>query len=330
MEAEARYTYVGAAVLLLIAALVAGVVWLKDVGGRGSYYRYAIYFEHQALDGLQIGADVNVRGIKVGRVEDYALSDDKVNRVRVEIRVDRRVPVRTNTVAVVTRNFVTGIASIALVHREPPGKPLVEATAEGDTYPVIREGRSDIDEIAGRVSQVGEQATAALASINHLLTPQNRDAVMDTVRNLRDLSAGLTQRLAALDRTLDRAGAAAASIGVAAGRLGEAGERVARVAEQAGGRLDATLEQTERTLADARSAIDRVATSLDTVARQAGATAGRLEQSAGHVDDQLTAAMSELRLSMEAATRVLDRLRDPRAALLGPGSEQLGPGERKP
>jgi phospholipid/cholesterol/gamma-HCH transport system substrate-binding protein len=330
MEAEARYTYVGAAVLLLIGALVAGVVWLKDVGGRGSYYRYAIYFEHQALDGLQIGADVNVRGIKVGRVEDYALSDDKVNRVRVEIRVDRRVPVRTNTVAVITRNFVTGIASIALVHREPPGKPLVEAAAEGDTYPVIREGRSDIDEIAGRVSQVGEQATAALASLNQLLTPQNRDAVMDTVRNLRDLSAGLTQRLAALDRTLDRAGSAAASIGAAAGRLGEAGERVARVAEHAGGRLDATLEQAERTLADARTAIDRVATSLDTVARQAGATAGRLEQSAGHVDDQLTAAMSELRLSMEAATRVLDRLRDPRAALLGPSSEQLGPGERTP
>ena len=329
MEAEARYTYVGAAVLALIAALVAGVVWLKDIGGRGSFNGYAIYFEDQALDGLQIGAEVNVRGIKVGRVEDYALSGDRLNRVRVEVRVDRRVPVRTNTVAVVTRNFVTGIAAIALVNREPAGEPLVKA-AEGDVYPVIGEGRSDIDEIAGRVSQVGEQATAALAGINQLLTPENRDAVMQTVRNLRDLSAGLNQRLAALDRTLDRAGGAAASIGAAAGRLGEAGQRVAAVAEQTGGRLDKTLEQAERTLADARAAIDRVAASLDTVARQASMTASRLEQSTSHIDDEVGAAMSELRLSVETATRALDRLRDPRAALLGPGTEQLGRGEHKP
>jgi phospholipid/cholesterol/gamma-HCH transport system substrate-binding protein len=328
MEADARYTYVGAAVLALVAALVAGVVWLQDIGGRGAFNRYAIYFENQALDGLQIGADVNVRGIKVGRVDDYALSGDKLNRVRVEVRVDRRVPMRTNTVAVVTRNFVTGIASITLVNREPAGEPLVQA-AEGDVYPVIAEGRSDIDEIAGRVSQVGEQATAALAGINQLLTPDNRDAVMQTVRNLRDLSAGLNQRLAALDRTLERAGAAAASVGSAAGRLGEAGQRVAAVAEHAGARLDTTLEQTERTLADARLALDRAAASLDAVARQARTTATRFEQSAGHIDDQMSAAMSELRLSMEAATRVLDRLRDPRAALLGPSADQLGPGERE-
>ena len=37
MEAEARYTFVGAGVLLLLAALVAGVVWLKNVGGKGDF-----------------------------------------------------------------------------------------------------------------------------------------------------------------------------------------------------------------------------------------------------------------------------------------------------
>jgi len=37
-----------------------------------------------------------------------------------------------------------------------------------------------------------------------------------------------------------------------------------------------------------------------------------------------------LRVSIEAATRVLDGLRDPRAALLGPSNAQLGPGEKRP
>jgi ABC-type transporter Mla subunit MlaD len=326
MEAEARYTFVGVSVLVLVAALVAGVVWLKNVGGRGNFEHYAIHFEKQALDGLEIGADVRLRGIKVGRVEDYALSGAKLNRVRVEVRVDRRAPVRTNTVAVVTRNFVTGIAAIALVNREPPGEPLVEVP-DGETYPVVREGRSDLEEIAGRVNKVGEMAAVALTNINQLLDAENRKTLVDTLRNLRDLSAGLNERLGTLDRTLAQVGTATREVGAAAGQLGRSGERVAGAAEHAGERLDQTLAQTERALDEARRALGQIATTGTAVQDQATSTAKRLEATAAGIDDQLGAAVSELRLSVEAATRVVDRLRDPRAALLGPGKRQLGPGE---
>ena len=71
MEADAKYTFVGAGVLVLAAALIAAVVWLRNVGAEGEFRRYAIHFEHQAVDGLEIGADVTLRGLRVGRVEDY-------------------------------------------------------------------------------------------------------------------------------------------------------------------------------------------------------------------------------------------------------------------
>ncbi|MBI5259745.1 MAG: MCE family protein [Burkholderiales bacterium] len=329
MEAEARYTFVGAVVLLLVAALVGSVVWLKHAGGKNDFNRYAIYFERQSLDGLDVGADVNLRGIKVGRVEDYALAREKLNRVRVDIRVDRRVPVTTNTVAVVTRNFVTGIAAITLVTREPAGPPLTEVT-DNERYPVIHEGRSDLDEIAGRVNQVGEAAAGALNNINQLLTAENREATMATIRAMRELMQGLSKRLGALDQALRQVGSAATEVGSAATRVGEAGDRIATAGERSAERLDKTLAEAERTLADARRALAQVASATDAVQTQALATARRLEQSAATVDDQLDAAVGELRLSVEAATRVLDRLRDPRAALLGPGKQQLGPGEGKP
>jgi hypothetical protein len=51
---------------------------------------------------------------------------------------------------------------------------------------------------------------------------------------------------------------------------------------------------------------------------------------AERADDQLGAALVEMRLSIEAATRVIDGLREPRAALLGPGKAELGPGEVLP
>ena len=99
MEPEARYTLIGAVVLALAAAAIAGFLWLSS-SGRGSDYRfYTVFFEHQSLDGLQVGGSVNMRGINVGRVEDYEIGDDTINRVRVTLRVARETPVRENTVS---------------------------------------------------------------------------------------------------------------------------------------------------------------------------------------------------------------------------------------
>jgi ABC-type transporter Mla subunit MlaD len=335
MEAESRHTFVGAAFLGLLAALVAAVMWLKDVGGRDTTH-YAIHFERQALDGLDVGASVSLRGIQVGRVDDYALQGELGERVRVEIRVDSRGPVRTGTVAVVTRNLVTGIARIALVNREPAGEPLVDVPA-GETLPVIAEGRSDLDEITGRVNEVGEVASQALSNLVQLLNAENRAQLMATVASLRALSDGLNQRLGSMERSLDAVAVAAERAGAAAVKIGDAGERMAGVIERGGAQLDGTLEQSRQTLASAdaamaqaRQALAQVTVAVDAVQRQAVSTAQRLEGTVAGVDDQLRAAVTQLRSTTEVAARTLDRLSDPRARLLGPGPAQLGPGEELP
>ncbi|MEO5732417.1 MAG: MlaD family protein [Rubrivivax sp.] len=332
MEAESRYTYVGAAVLALVVALILSVLWLKNIGGR-NFEHYAIAFEQQALDGLDLGASVSLRGIQIGRVEDYALSGKQGNAVRVEIRVDRRVPVLTSTVAVVTRNLLTGIASIALVNREPAGEPLT-AIPDGETVPVIAEGQSDLAEIAGRVNRVGEMASDALGSISELLNEKNRQSIVATIENLRDLSAGLKGQMVPLQQSMatvaDAASQAAVAVrqaGTAASELGRSGDRIAGVVEKVGSRVDTTLAQADRALADTQKALQQVATAVDAVQAQAVTTAQRLETTAAGVDDQLRSAVSELRLGAETTARSIEQLRDPRASLLGPPKNGLGPGE---
>ncbi len=327
--------------LALVVALAGALVWLKNVGRGDHFSHYAIHFEQQALDGLDIGSDVKLRGIKIGRVEDYALSGDGFNRVRVHVRVDRRAPVTTQTVAVVTRNYVTGLASINLANRAPGGEALT-AVPPGETLPVIAEGRSDLDLFAGRFNQVGELASDALESINRLLATENRELLVATVRSVRDLAVGLEARTAALDRTLASVGGAADDIGRASLRMAAAGERIAgvsesagerlaTVAEEAGGRIAGTTtrvgERLERTLENTDVALAQVTAALLELQQQTLRTAQRLEDSAVSADDQLGSVATDLRTTSEAMTRLLDRLRDPRAALLGPTPAQMGPGE---
>ena len=312
MEAEAKYTYVGIALIVLVAALIAAVVWLNRAGGRGDFKYYTIYFERQPLDGLQIGADVDMRGIKIGRVEDYDLLAEKINRVRVTIRTDRRAPVRTNTVAIVVRNFVTGIARITLITPEPAGPPLTEVR-DDQSYPLIAEGESSFDAIAGKVGRIGDIAAETLESINLMLTAENRAAVTSSLANVKELTAGLNQRMKDLDKTL-------VTFNSAATEVGRAGTKFAQIAETTGSQIAPAIKQADQTLRD-------VSTAAFALEKQTSALASTFADVASSTDEQLTVAVTELRSTIEAMTRLLDQLRDPRAALLGPGKTQRGPGE---
>ena len=311
MEAEARYTFVGAAILVLLAAVAAGLFWLQDFGSRRDFSYFTIFFEHQSLDGLQLGGDVAVRGIKVGRVEDVALTES-VNRVRVTVRVDRRVPVTQNTVAIVTRNLITGIASINLVTPASAGLPLMEVPA-GASYPVIAEGESDADNLTGRFSQVGDLAAEAINNLNRAFRAENREAMGEALRNLRDLTAGLNKRLVMLDHTI-------AAFDHAVSSVGHASDRIATAAEQAGRNIEPALTEAQTTL----QAMTSAAQALE---RESQGIAASINRASEATDDDLTVIALELRSSVESFNRALDRFRDPASALLGPSKAQLGPGE---
>lgn len=322
MEAETRYTYVGAAVLALAAALAVAVVWFKQVGAERDFARYTIYFQEQALDGLAVGANVDMRGITVGRVLGYGLTDDHVNRVRVTVRLGRSAPVRENTVAVITRNFLTGIAQITLVTSEPAGAPLTRVP-DGEDYPVIAEGRSDLTEIAGRVNQLGDMASEALNNLNRVLTSENRVAFAETLQNLREASRNLNRGLTGFDKTL-------AGIDAAARDVQRSSTRIATTTERLGEDAAATLADLRVVVADTQRSVAQATRAVDALQAEATRVVRRVDASAAQFDDQLLVAVSELRGSLEAVQRSLDRLHDPRAALLGPERSRLGPGEKLP
>jgi phospholipid/cholesterol/gamma-HCH transport system substrate-binding protein len=329
MEAEARYTYVGAAVVALVALLVASVIWLKRTGAERDFARYTIYFEQQALDGLAVGADVNVRGISVGRVVDYTLSTDRLNRARVVVRIDRRTPVFENTGAVITRNFVTGIAQIRLVTSPPPGQ-LLTKVPEGERFPVIAEGQSDTAEIAGRVTELGQVAGEAMERLSLLLSLENRLAVTGTLTNLRDITDGLRRQLPAVEKAI-------AEVGGAAAELRRTAEQIGRTTDSVGQGAAATLADSRLLVADLRAATADAQRAIRTATGAVTALQGdisgavrRLDTSATHLDEQLQVAIGDLRQSLDSMQRSLDRLSDPRTAVLGPERSRLGPGEKLP
>lgn len=325
MEADARYTLVGAGAVLLVAALVAVVLWLENFTQRDTFDLYTIYFENQRIDGLQIDSNVDMRGVDVGRVVGFELADYRdagtlINRVRVIIRLDNRVPVFASTVAVITRNFVTGIAQISLVTPNSEDVQLLGSMA-GEPYPVIAEGRSDLDEIAGMVERLGDMAGEIMGNLNRMLSAENREVFITLVENLVTLTDSLNQRMDKLDEVLD-------GVDVATGSIAEAGAEFATLAQDVNGQMELLVTDVRRTIGQGEQAMASISAAMAALERQGATLATQLDRTGAVLSDQAAAAVSELRLSLESMEITLERLQDPRSAVLGVNPARLGPGEQ--
>lgn len=330
MEPEARYTTIGAVLLALVVAAIAAFVWLSSSGRASDFRSYTVYFERQSLDGLQIGGDVNMRGVKVGRVEEYTLDRGNINRVAVRVRVARETPVSENTRAVVARNFLTGIARINLETPGTPGPELV-AVPDGERYPVIPEGTSDLDQIADAVSRLALQADGALEKINQVLGPGNQRAFSQTLAAVRDLSTGLERRLEQVDATTRSVQRTADAFTRSSRDISAAVDRVSRTVEPLARDASGTLREAQSTLREFAQTGRALERDLGEAVKRLERDTGRIAQRADDAVDigvhELRATAEELRASTELITRTLDRLQDPKALLLGPSTRQMGPGE---
>lgn len=320
MEPEARYTLVGAVVLALVAAVSIAYVWLAREGGAAGYRFYAIHFEKQSLDGLQLGSDVNMRGVKVGRVQEYSISRDNINRVEVVVRVDRQTPVSRNTEAVISRNLVTGLARIDLVTPGTPGPELVEVPP-GERYPVIPEGTSGLEQIAGALSRLAVTGEGALANLEQLLNAENRKTLVEAVAAVRELANGLDERLHRLDLAAD-------GIRETALAMQRSSRDIAASIGQVAGDGSALLREMQPLGRQAQATLADLSAAAKALERESAAIAQRLDATADAGALELRATARELRHGAEQLSRAAERLRDPRAALLGPSPAQLGPGEK--
>lgn len=313
MEVEARYTLVGTIVLIVLLLLVAGLVWLAGGADRVAYRHFTIYFSQQSMDGLDIGSAVKMRGIKVGTVDSYQFAGGGQDAVRMDIKVAQDTPVRSNAEAIVNRNIVTGLATIEI--RNPDAaSPLLTTVLPDEHYPVIAEGKSNLDNVANALSKMASSGSQVLDKVNLLLSDANRKNIADTIQNLQAISTNLADNKQALNTAI-------LSIHKAADEFGTASVSVSRAANSAETSIlsisrnaDHALKQATRTMLNLQQQTTQSADSL-----QGLAEAGTME---------FTAVSRDLRNSADSVSTAGQSLSNPRGVLFGTGKPQPGPGEK--
>lgn len=314
MEANARYTLVGAMVLAVSVLLAFGLFWIAGKADDIAYRHYVIYFSHQSMDGLDVDSAVKMRGIKVGSVTKYEFVSRPAEAVQVVIRVDENTPVRQGAQAYVKRNVVTGLATIELSNPAEQAPLLTEAPA-GERYPVIAEGSSELDRVAVAVSQMAENGAQVLEKMNTLLSDENQARISATLENLKELS----DHLASNKQTLE---AAVQGLKDASDEFRFAGASIAQAATRAESSIQGVGQ-------NAQTALKEAAVAMENLRKETVAISAKLQALSDTGSLELTAMSRDVRAGADAVTTAGQKLSNPKALLLGPGKQQLGPGEKR-
>ncbi len=280
METKVNFALVGAFVLTLSVAIVAGVLWISAGGTTRKDYDTYLAYPNESVSGLNRQAPVKYKGVEVGAVREIELDPEDPQNVRLVLAIEHGVPIKQDTVAVLSVQGLTGIAFLDLEGGSKES-PLLAPARPGE-FPVIATRPSLFRRLDTQVTALVADLSRAAQSVNQLFDVETRTALQRTARDLDTVVHTIAGRSQVIDaaladaaRTLENSARASAQlpeftrqVGRSADALGRAAEALRATASDATGgvqqfRTD-TLPALQRLLADARAATG----SLEQLAQQ--------------------------------------------------------------
>ena len=256
METRANYILIGAFTLFAILGTLGFFIWLASVQIDRQYATYGILFDN--VSGLDPSGDVLFNGISVGKVSGLQIYDEDPSKVFTTIQIDAATPVRSDTVAQLQSQGVTGVAYISLSGGTPGSGRL---TTEDGSLPMITSERSTVQTLVEDAPDLLVQATDLLKQFQALTGPENQAYVTRILRNLDASSSRLDQALTDFSQISRTVGDATAQISLFTGKLDSIGAAVAITLENA----NAALASAQRTFESADTALMASGTAIDSV-----------------------------------------------------------------
>jgi phospholipid/cholesterol/gamma-HCH transport system substrate-binding protein len=167
MEADKRYFVEGLFIIGLALAAALFSVWLVSSGDRDDVI-YRIRFA-ESVSGLALGDPVKFQGVDVGKVKSMAIDPEDSRLVRVDVRLRKEAPVKTDTKASLKLKGITGVVFIDLSGGRAEAKSLLSATPEGQ-IPEIPSEKSNIAEILDQLPKVIQKLSALETKAGKVMT----------------------------------------------------------------------------------------------------------------------------------------------------------------
>jgi phospholipid/cholesterol/gamma-HCH transport system substrate-binding protein len=294
MEKNSHYFIVGLFVSVSFFALIIFVVWLTGTHDGRSFDKYTVYFR-DPVSGLQNGANVQYRGINVGKVRDIRLSETQSELIKVDIEIDESTPITRDTDASLATLGITGLAFINLT--TPDGKTTEAVRIKGERYPVIEGKGTQLSKLFQDIPDISKQILDMTKKLNAAMNEKNMANLEATIANIQQMSQSLRDLLN--DENV-------ANISTSIRNFSEASENI---------------DDISRKFEDTATHIDETARNLNDVITR---NKGNIDRFTGDGLTQITEMTRETKDMARTVRRLADRLeKNPSQLLYKPQSAEV-------
>lgn len=189
MDSKINYTAVGLFVLLLMLGLAGTAYWLVTGGKQQTFTPYVIYAT-DSVAGLTVNSHVLYRGVDVGQVKQIKIDEHNPDRILIRVDIDSHVPIRSDTVAQLRPQGVTGLSILNLTGGKSK-TPLTQHNRSGVL--VIPYQPSIFSRLEGGLSDTMVNVTRISDRLDHLFSEKNIAMLESTLQHIDTLTAVLAE-----------------------------------------------------------------------------------------------------------------------------------------
>ncbi len=204
---RANETLLGASVLVAIALVVAGSVWLSGARfGRNDMLRDV---RVKSIGGLSVGDPVLLRGVKIGRVESIQLAaHDWVN---VGLRLQGGTQLPSRPVALFASTTLFGDWSVQLISRDnlpddPEVRRTIDAAAAAGKDKLPGAALPDVGQLTAQAGRIASDIATISSRVQDAFDSTSAERLKSAFRDLSRLSGVLRAIATGQESTLTRIG----------------------------------------------------------------------------------------------------------------------------
>ncbi|MCK9373716.1 MAG: MlaD family protein [Sulfuricurvum sp.] len=189
MERNANFILVGVFAIISIVSLAGFAFWMGKYGvdeDRFESYKTYIY---ESVGGLKASSPVKLKGIEVGFVEELRIDPDNPERVEINFKVEKEIPVKTDSIIVLNSQGIAGISFLEIKGGSKGAQPLHSAK-RGERLEIGSEP-SVVVKLTDQAQSILTQLTQTLQRAQRLTSDKNIDNVATTLENVAQISTGL-------------------------------------------------------------------------------------------------------------------------------------------
>ncbi len=204
---RANEALVGASVLIAIAVVVAGSVWLSQARFGGTDYTREVRV--RTIGGLQVGDPVLLRGVRIGRVEGIALAPN--DWVSVSLRLTGSTHLPKNPVALFVATTLFGDWGVQISSKDnlPTDPEVQKAIAEAERAgPDMVPGAAlpDVGQLTAQAGRIAGDIALIATRVNAAFDSSSAARLKSAFSDLSRLSAVLRTIAQGQESTLTRIG----------------------------------------------------------------------------------------------------------------------------